>query len=430
MDRTHNLMMNPLNQRSRLTNLCGLFKIPRTTTIILLASMAILLSPQTAKAADADSQAPTQLKIHDAQSQIKAIKTDIKKMKSLLKELAKKRSKSTRQLESLDRDISDLHKALESEKVALLENQTQLQQLIEEGEALEIKKNDAKLALNIQIRSRHKSPTGTSQIKLLFQEENPREIDRQLNYHSYVLQSQNEHITKFNALIMEIDTNQQQVELAQENLEQRKVALEQQIAGLNATLQKRKSLLSDIKKREKKSNRRLAGLNSEQKELGAVLELLKLQAAREALKSTNFKANKGRLSWPVIVDRNASKSFQREKKGITIPTAPLSPVKAIFDGTIVFADWLRGYGWLIIVQHQDEYLSLYAHNASLEKQVGNIVKGGDLIAYSGNSGQTNDRDFFKAFSGGDKEHKGTAQLYFELRKDGKAIDPATWLAKK
>jgi septal ring factor EnvC (AmiA/AmiB activator) len=82
----------------------------------------------------------------------------------------------------------------------------------------------------------------------------------------------------------------------------------------------------------------------------------------------------------------------------------------VAQGRVVFADWLRGFGNLIIVDHGGQYMSIYGNNQSLLRRVGDVVKGGDVIAAAGNSG-------------GNEE----SGLYFELRHQGRAFDPAGWV---
>ena len=87
-----------------------------------------------------------------------------------------------------------------------------------------------------------------------------------------------------------------------------------------------------------------------------------------------------------------------------------TPVRAVSHGRVAFADWLRGYGLMIIVDHGGQYMSIYGNNQSLLKRAGDIVKAGDPIASAGNSG-------------GNEE----SGLYFELRHQGAAFDPAGWV---
>ena len=100
-------------------------------------------------------------------------------------------------------------------------------------------------------------------------------------------------------------------------------------------------------------------------------------------------------------------------KGLFIKSAGGQPVKVVAAGRVVFADWLRGFGNLIIVDHGNAYMSLYGDNETLYKQVGDELKGGDIIATVGNSGGNSD-----------------SGLYFELRHESHPLDPMKWLAKK
>lgn len=131
-------------------------------------------------------------------------------------------------------------------------------------------------------------------------------------------------------------------------------------------------------------------------------------------KNTNFKSLKGRLNLPVRGKLTNRFGNQRTGKltwrGLFINASSGSDVKAIASGRVVFADWLRGFGNLMIIEHDQHYMSLYGNNEALYKQVGETVYGGDTIATVGNSGGNPD-----------------SGLYFELRYKGKAFDPLTWM---
>ncbi|WP_255990162.1 murein hydrolase activator EnvC family protein [Chitinolyticbacter albus] len=132
-----------------------------------------------------------------------------------------------------------------------------------------------------------------------------------------------------------------------------------------------------------------------------------------SLNGRQFAALKGRLRLPLkgeVIGRfGAARAEGTTWKGVFIRASSGQPVKAVAGGEVVFADWLRGFGNLIIVDHGDGFLSLYAANESVLKQVGDRVGPGDTIATSGNSGGM-------AESG----------VYFELRKNGQPIDPLAW----
>ena len=131
----------------------------------------------------------------------------------------------------------------------------------------------------------------------------------------------------------------------------------------------------------------------------------------------NFAQLKGRLRLPtrgVVTNRFGGRRQEGSTwKGLFIRAAADSEVKAIASGRVVFADWMRGFGNLMIVDHGGNYLSIYGNNDSLQKQVGDSVEGGDAIAAVGNSG-------------GNPE----SGLYFELRFQGEPLDPLRWVNLK
>ncbi len=103
----------------------------------------------------------------------------------------------------------------------------------------------------------------------------------------------------------------------------------------------------------------------------------------------------------------------RSSTGILIGAPAGTSVKAVADGTVVFAEWMTGYGMLLIVDHGNGYMSLYAHNDGLQKNVGDAVRRGDTVASVGSSGG-----------------QGRSGLYFELRQNGTPVNPTTWLQRR
>lgn len=129
--------------------------------------------------------------------------------------------------------------------------------------------------------------------------------------------------------------------------------------------------------------------------------------------STTFKQLKGKLTWPLKGAHNGIYSLNEPQKlnGVLISAAEGTPVHAIYGGKVIFANWLRGFGLLVIINHGDGYMSLYARNQALYAKVGDLVTQNDVIAKIGKSG-----GFEKS------------SLYFEIRRNGIAIDPRQWCA--
>ena len=120
---------------------------------------------------------------------------------------------------------------------------------------------------------------------------------------------------------------------------------------------------------------------------------------------------------PVAASRIADWPFKlpdgRTSNGVLIGAAAGAPVTAVADGTVVFSEWMTGYGLILIIDHGNGYMSLYAHNDTLLRDVGARVRKGEQVARVGSSGG-----------------HGRPALYFELRRDGKPVDPSAWLQRR
>ncbi|MFT4198222.1 MAG: peptidoglycan DD-metalloendopeptidase family protein, partial [Pseudoxanthomonas sp.] len=125
----------------------------------------------------------------------------------------------------------------------------------------------------------------------------------------------------------------------------------------------------------------------------------------------------GGLGWPaagsLLARFGGTMPDGRSSQGVLIGAPVGTPVTAVADGTVVFAEWMTGYGLILIIDHGNGYMSLYAHDETLLRNVGDVVKKGDAVARVGSSGGF-----------------GTPALYFELRHDGAPVDPSTWLQRR
>lgn len=129
----------------------------------------------------------------------------------------------------------------------------------------------------------------------------------------------------------------------------------------------------------------------------------------------SFGELRGKLPWPVqgaITERFGSRRYETTWDGVVINAREGADIRAVTSGRVVYADWLRGYGLMVIVDHGKGYMSLYAFNQSLHKSVGEHVNAGDTLASVGRSGGRAD-----------------AALYFGIRQNGRPIDPEQWCRK-
>lgn len=267
---------------------------------------------------------------------------------------------------------------------------------------------------------------------LILNGQDPNQIARQLYYYSYISRARTDFITKLRDNLNELDTLTSEARKKGDELKE--IQLEQ--AGEKRVLEREKhthqQVLASISKQISQQRREIGTLQNNERRLTRLVEkLAKIlyekkppprlsnnQLPDSSLDANPFQQLKGRLNLPIkgeLINRFGSPRADSGLtwKGLFILSPSGQDVKAIAAGQVVYADWLRGFGNLIIVDHGAGYMSLYGNNETLYKQVGDYVHAGDTIAAVGNSGGN-------AESG----------LYFEMRHQGKPFDPLTWVTVK
>lgn len=268
-------------------------------------------------------------------------------------------------------------------------------------------------------------------LKLLLNREDPNRIARDLYYLMHLSRAHADLITGLRSNLGRLteltrDTQEQSAELAAINTEQR--TLRQR---LEADKRARINVLVKVSRQIEKQRREISTLKRDENRLARLIEQLSQMLSRsrsERLRNerlpdsssdgTAFSQLKGRLNLPVRGElRNRFGSPREDSglswKGLFIAAPAGQEVKAIAAGRIVFADWLRGFGNLLIIDHGGGYMSLYGNNESLFKRVGEAAQGGETVAGVGNSGGNTN-----------------SGLYFEIRYQGKAFDPLGWINLK
>lgn len=251
-------------------------------------------------------------------------------------------------------------------------------------------------------------------LKVLLNQEDPLAADRMMQYYGYLVAARAEQLAGLRATVAELGALTATVAAERAQLETRRTALAQELAQLDATAQQRRTLVGALAEQLADERARLHKMAEEARRLQRLLD--DLARAPAAAGSGAFASQAGRLPWPAagrLLNRyGASRASSLAWSGWMIAAREGDAVRAVHAGTVVFADYLRGHGELIILDHGGGYLTLYAHNQSLLKSVGETVNGGDVIARAGNSGGLRE-----------------SALYFEIRRGGKTLDPALWLRK-
>lgn len=259
------------------------------------------------------------------------------------------------------------------------------------------------------------------QLKMMLNQQDPTEMGRAMVYYSYLNKARGEEIDSFlvsieKEKVLQADIISTKVEL--EALVQQKTTEKKQ---LNKHRGNRKKLLAKLNRDI--DNQQLT-LNDLESSRGRIENLLKSLGELLAdipagpLDQKPFGQLQGKLPWPVKGGFRASFGTSRQQgdlkwSGVVINADYDTSVRAVTHGRVAFADWLQGYGFITIIEHNDGYMSLYGYTQELHKQVGDWVEASEVIATVGDSG------------GQDR-----SGLYFEIRKQGKPINPKKWCSKK
>lgn len=262
-------------------------------------------------------------------------------------------------------------------------------------------------------------------LQLLLNQKNPLASARLLAYYGYFSRAGAARIARIGADVQQLDALDAQLAQQQSALTALQSLQQSQLQQLATARVARKRVLVSLTTRVQSREQQLSVLQGQQAALERLLAQLRAQSLQQSMRrqaspsaepqdfASVFGRLRGRLDWPVQ-GRVEAVYGQRSGGGVTsdgvlIDTARDSPVRAVAAGRVVYADWLPGLGLLVIVDHGAGYLSLYGHNDRLYRAVGAQVMAGEVIAASGDTGG-----------------RPSPQLYFEIRRDGRPVDPAPW----
>ncbi len=257
---------------------------------------------------------------------------------------------------------------------------------------------------------------GEDFLKLLLNQESPDALDRMARYHRYFTQARMAALQEFQSTLDELEVNRHKLESRQADERAKREDLNQRRLALVREREQRKGLIAELDEDVESKTRERTRLETDRLRLEQLLAELRRRSAD--LDGSAFVASKQKLPWPL--QGRLTHGFGQSRAdgrlswhGIVLAATEGTPITAVFRGRVVFADWLRGFGLLTILDHGSGYMTLYGHADILLKAVGDWVESGELIARAGRSGG-----------------QRTSGLYFEVRQKGAARDPVGWLVKR
>ncbi|WP_426201849.1 murein hydrolase activator EnvC family protein [Pseudomonas sp. TWP3-1] len=426
--------------------------------LLIALALTCLLQP-----AFADERAQTQ-------QQLDATRQDIAELKKLLGKLQEEKSGVQKDLKGTETEMGKLEKQVDALQKELKKSESELQRLDAEKKKLQSARTEQQRLIAIQARAAYQNGR-QEYLKLLLNQQNPEKFARTLTYYDYLSQARLEQLKNFNETLRQLANVEKDIGAQQAQLLSQKSDLDTQRDALDKVRKERQQVLAKLNDDVKARDQKLAAREQDQADLSKVLKTIEETLARQAREAEEarqkaliaqqeaekkrlreaqaeadaksdtsdaprkparptpgalvsssgetfggaFSATRGKLPWPVdgrLLARfgeTRGDDVRTKWDGVMISASAGSQVHAVHGGRVVFADWLRGAGLLVILDHGNGFLSLYGHNQTLLKSAGDVVKAGESISTVGNSGG-----------------QDTPALYFAIRQQGHPSDPAQW----
>jgi septal ring factor EnvC (AmiA/AmiB activator) len=347
--------------------------------------------------------------LSQTQQQLNTIAKIVDQIESNLAKNIENHDVVRKEMDQLDREVGKLHQRIRDSKAKISTSRHKHQQLQKEKAHLEESLADQSELFKQQIRHAF-STRSQSKWKLLLSQNSLQDTGRNSVIYDYIHQARVEQINHITNLADEIKTNQLALQQQQETLQNLLNIQSKEQSGLETARIRKEKAQRELEKSIEHDQSNLKQEQNKQKKLQKLLKKLTIKKSQG-----QFASNAGKLHWPTKgklkhrFGENRQGSAGLQWSGVSIQADRGSEIQAIYPGTVVFSDWFDHYGWLVIIDHSDGYMSLYAHAEGLYKNVGDYVTQDELIALVGDSGDADQ-----------------TSLYFEIRRQGTPVDPANW----
>ena len=346
---------------------------------------------------------------------LQEVERELQEIEVWLSENSRLKQDWLKELRLADLEVQAVKKTISQSNQRLQKSQQSLEKLEEREAILKNKHNDLSRSLFQHIKNTYKLQK-SSPLKKLLEGESIDRFDQMMRFNSYITQATLELLNDYEDSLNDLKMNEKKALDLGENIQKTIKEKNQSLKSLQKQAKERLSLIGKIEEAKKDKELRYQQLRLERKTLEKLVqEILPQQPDDEKSDLPDFETP---LIAPLI--GKISKRFGEKKEddilasqGVEISAPAGTPVQAIFTGEVVFSDWLRGFGLLLIVDHGNNYMSLYGNAEALLKTKGDQVESGELIAEAGNSGA--------------RKESG---IYFEIRHRGQPIDPEPWFTSK
>jgi septal ring factor EnvC (AmiA/AmiB activator) len=352
-------------------------------------------------------------------AELQRINAAITKIQAELASARNQRSAVTAEILESEKSIQVVVRQIEGINTLVADKELKLPELEKQAADLENQMSQQQELIGTYLRNAWL--TGNQgYLKLLLSQQDPHQSARMLRYYQYLNNARTAKITEYNQTLENLNLVKASINGTTEELQQKRQELFEQENLLASAQQERQDILAKLDASLLDRGDELEKLEQEKIEISLLLEELRRSISNLALGADQeaFSDRKGKMGWPL--EGRIEQTFGSRHslgdltwEGVTIAGTSGEDIQAIHHGRVVFADWFSTSGLLLIIDHGDGYMSLYAHNQDLYKTVGEWVAAGEVIAAVGNTG--GNRDY---------------GLYFEIRHDGKAENPSFWCSPR
>lgn len=351
----------------------------------------------------------------DPERELEQVRTEIEAVAAELESQRRARDAGTQALESIERELAATARKLSDLDARVADLDLRRQELDRQTRAAQRRLAVERETLAEQVRMSYM--TGRQEVlKLVLSQESPASLGRMMVYYDYLNRARSSRIDAVGA---ELDTLAR-LTAESADVEARLGALRTETEAEHERLSRqraeRAALLERLGDAIASAGDRLESLEREEQRLADLVERLAEAAAAFPVEVDEpFGDLEGRLAWPVAgrlandfgTPRNGG---SMRWNGVVLAAPAGTPVRAVYNGRVAFADWLPGLGLLVIVDHGGDYMSLYGHNEALFKEAGDWVAPGETIARVGDTGG-----------------RSEPSLYFEIRHRGDPVNPREWM---
>ena len=354
--------------------------------------------------------------VDTTEARLAAINDSIGQIESWLQQARSQRSSEEAALSELNQRIDRINNEIDDNKQAISDLDQKLSGLNQQRDTLLADSETQRDIVARALRASYLSG-GDSQLQLLLTQQDPSTAQRMLVYFAAFNGDRLQQIRQFRQTLSELAQTRDDIDQAQSTLATTNATLAAQRQELESSQAARTRLIASLNADMATRRNELEQLLADRAHLQELIDeinriIVDIPAPEDA---APFEASRGQLPWPVAGELRArfgepyGGSLQRQ--GIIIGSEAGNTVRAVHNGRVVFADWLRGSGNLIVVDHGNSYISLYAHVQGFTKQTGDWVNRGEALALSGNDAGN-----------------GAPGLYFEIRQSSRTLNPQEWLA--